>query len=187
MRFFIGDVRDLSRLKTALNGVDICIHAAALKQVPIAEYNPMECIKTNINGASNVIEACLENRVAKIIALSTDKAANPINLYGATKLCSDKLFVSANNIKGSLDSKFSGVILPVVVALILRGSGHINAGLAFALTCGGLGEALSNGVGGYFAQYYGYFSAYLFLGSVALCGLILWCALSKRLFGIKSL
>ena len=109
MRFFIGDVRDLSRLKTALNGVDICIHAAALKQVPIAEYNPLECIKTNIIGASNVIEACLENRVTKIIALSTDKAANPINLYGATKLCADKLFVSANNIKGSLDSKFSVV------------------------------------------------------------------------------
>ncbi|MGX2982522.1 UDP-N-acetylglucosamine 4,6-dehydratase (inverting) [Helicobacter sp. 23-1045] len=133
MRFFIGDVRDLSRLKTALNGVDICIHAAALKQVPIAEYNPLECIKTNIIGASNVIEACLENKVAKIIALSTDKAANPINLYGATKLCSDKLFVSANNIKGSLDSKFSvvrygnvvgsrGSVVPFFRGLIAKGA-----------------------------------------------------------------
>ena len=135
-RFFIGDVRDLSRLKTALNGVDICIHAAALKQVPIAEYNPLECIKTNIIGASNVIEACLENRVAKIIALSTDKAANPINLYGATKLCSDKLFVSANNIKGSLDSKFSvvrygnvvgsrGSVVPFFKGLIANGAKEI--------------------------------------------------------------
>lgn len=136
MRFFIGDVRDLSRLKTALNGVDICIHAAALKQVPIAEYNPLECIKTNIIGASNVIEACLENRVAKIIALSTDKAANPINLYGATKLCADKLFVSANNIKGSLDSKFSvvrygnvvgsrGSVVPFFRGLIAKGAKEI--------------------------------------------------------------
>lgn len=109
MRYFIGDVRDYNRLKVALNDVDICIHAAALKHVPIAEYNPMECIKTNINGASNVIEACLYNEVGEIIALSTDKAANPINLYGATKLASDKLFISANNIKGSLCSKFSVV------------------------------------------------------------------------------
>lgn len=109
MRYFIGDVRDEQRLSTALNGVDICIHAAALKQVPVAEYNPMECIKTNINGASNVINACLYNQVDSIIALSTDKAANPINLYGATKLASDKLFVSANNIKGSSKSKFSVV------------------------------------------------------------------------------
>lgn len=109
MRYFLGDVRDSKRLLSALNGVDICIHAAALKQVPSAEYNPIECIKTNIFGASNVIEAALANRVSKIIALSTDKAASPINLYGATKLCSDKLFVSANNIKGSLDSKFSVV------------------------------------------------------------------------------
>lgn len=109
MRYFIGDVRDFKRLLSALNGVDVCIHAAALKQVPIAEYNPMECIKTNINGASNVIEACLQMKVSDIIALSTDKAANPINLYGATKLCSDKLFVSANNIKGALNSRFSVV------------------------------------------------------------------------------
>ncbi|RAX54670.1 UDP-N-acetylglucosamine 4,6-dehydratase (inverting) [Helicobacter sp. 16-1353] len=109
MRYFIGDVRDENRLQSALNGVDICIHAAALKQVPIAEYNPMECIKTNIYGASNIIESCLKMEVGEIIALSTDKAANPINLYGATKLCSDKLFVSANNIKGVLKSKFSVV------------------------------------------------------------------------------
>lgn len=109
MRYFIGDVRDIDRLKLALNGVDICIHAAALKHVPIAEYNPMECIKTNINGASNVIEASLHNEVGQIIALSTDKAANPINLYGATKLASDKLFISANNIKGDRNSKFSVV------------------------------------------------------------------------------
>ncbi len=109
MRYFIGDVRDKERLKQALNGVDICIHAAALKHVPIAEYNPLECIKTNINGASNVIEACLFNNVSHIIALSTDKAANPINLYGATKLCSDKLFIAANNFKGSMQSKFSVV------------------------------------------------------------------------------
>lgn len=109
MRYFIGDVRDEKRLQSALSGVDICIHAAALKQVPIAEYNPMECIKTNINGASNVISAALANQVRHIIALSTDKAANPINLYGATKLCADKLFISANNIKGTLDSRFSVV------------------------------------------------------------------------------
>lgn len=109
MRYFIGDVRDKERLESALKGVDICIHAAALKHVPIAEYNPMECIKTNIGGASNIIDACLSNQVSHIIALSTDKAANPINLYGATKLCSDKLFVAANNIKGTQKSKFSVV------------------------------------------------------------------------------
>ena len=109
MRFFIGDVRDGERLKTALNGIDVCIHAAALKHVPIAEYNPMECIKTNIDGASNLITAALHNNVTHIIALSTDKAANPINLYGATKLCSDKLFIAANNFKGSSKSKFSVV------------------------------------------------------------------------------
>ena len=91
MRYFIGDVRDLTRLKLAMKGVDIVIHAAAIKQVPAAEYNPMECIKTNINGAENVIEAALYNNIDKVVALSTDKAANPINLYGATKLCSDKL------------------------------------------------------------------------------------------------
>ena len=133
MRYFIGDVRDKSRLEVALNGVDICIHAAALKHVPIAEYNPMECIKTNIDGASNVISACLSNNVKHIIALSTDKAANPINLYGATKLCSDKLFVTANNIKGSKDSKFSvvrygnvigsrGSVVPFFQKLVCQGA-----------------------------------------------------------------
>ncbi len=107
MRFFIGDVRDLERLKEAMMGVDYVIHAAALKHVPIAEYNPMECIKTNINGAENVIKAALHSRVKKVLALSTDKAANPVNLYGATKLVSDKLFVAANNMTGSRDIRFS--------------------------------------------------------------------------------
>ena len=100
MRFFIGDVRDASRLKEATRGIDIIIHAAAIKHVPIAEYNPMECIKTNIHGAENVIQAALHNDVGHVMALSTDKAANPINLYGATKLASDKLFVAANNMSG---------------------------------------------------------------------------------------
>jgi len=100
IRFFIGDVRDFDRLKRALKGIDYVIHAAAMKHVPIAEYNPMECIKTNIMGAENVINACLETSVERVVALSTDKAAAPINLYGATKLASDKLFVAANNIKG---------------------------------------------------------------------------------------
>jgi UDP-N-acetylglucosamine 4,6-dehydratase len=109
MRFFLGDVRDLSRLKTAMRGVDYVIHAAALKQVPAAEYNPMECIKTNIFGAENVIDAAYENGVKKVIALSTDKAASPINLYGATKLVSDKLFVSANNLAGDRITRFSVV------------------------------------------------------------------------------
>jgi UDP-N-acetylglucosamine 4,6-dehydratase/5-epimerase len=108
LRFFIGDVRDHSRLNEAMRGIDIVIHAAALKQVPVAEYNPMECIKTNIYGAENVIKAALSNNVDNVIALSTDKAANPINLYGATKLASDKLFVSANNIAGGR-TKFSVV------------------------------------------------------------------------------
>jgi len=109
MRYFIGDVRDKERLIQAMNGVDFVIHAAALKQVPAAEYNPMECIKTNINGAENVISAALANNVEKVIALSTDKAANPINLYGATKLVSDKLFVAANNISGGHKTTFSVV------------------------------------------------------------------------------
>lgn len=109
MRYFIGDVRDASRLKAAFKDVDYVIHAAALKHVPIAEYNPMECIKTNINGAQNVIDAALENGVKKIIALSTDKAANPVNLYGATKLASDKLFVAANNLVGTQNTQFSVV------------------------------------------------------------------------------
>ncbi len=109
MRYFIGDVRDANRLKIAMDGVDFVIHAAALKHVPIAEYNPMECIKTNINGAENVINAAIENEVDKVIALSTDKASAPINLYGATKLASDKLFVAANNIVGSKKTRFSVV------------------------------------------------------------------------------
>ncbi|MCJ8321021.1 MAG: UDP-N-acetylglucosamine 4,6-dehydratase (inverting) [Colwellia sp.] len=109
MRYFIGDVRDRERLNQAMNGVDYVIHAAALKQVPAAEYNPTECIKTNINGAENVIGAAITNNVEKVIALSTDKAANPINLYGATKLASDKLFVAANNMTGGHNTHFSVV------------------------------------------------------------------------------
>jgi len=109
MRYFIGDVRDLSRLKEAMRGIDYVIHAAALKQVPAAEYNPMECVKTNIHGAENIIKAALECQVEKVIALSTDKAANPINLYGATKLASDKLFVAANNMAGGHRTVFSVV------------------------------------------------------------------------------
>jgi UDP-N-acetylglucosamine 4,6-dehydratase/5-epimerase len=109
MRYFIGDVRDAERLTQAMNGVDFVIHAAALKQVPAAEYNPMECIKTNIHGAENVIKAALANNVEKVIALSTDKAANPINLYGATKLASDKLFVAANNMTGGARTRFAVV------------------------------------------------------------------------------
>jgi UDP-N-acetylglucosamine 4,6-dehydratase len=109
MRYFLGDVRDGARLRQAMRGVDYVVHAAALKQVPAAEYNPMECIKTNINGAENVINAALENNVEKVIALSTDKAANPINLYGATKLVSDKLFVAGNNIAGGHRTRFAVV------------------------------------------------------------------------------
>jgi len=109
MRYFLGDVRDRDRLVQAMNGVDYVIHAAALKQVPAAEYNPMECIKTNIHGAENVIHAALACNVEKVVALSTDKAANPINLYGATKLVSDKLFVAANNIAGGHRTRFSVV------------------------------------------------------------------------------
>jgi UDP-N-acetylglucosamine 4,6-dehydratase len=109
MRYFIGDVRDKERLRQGMKGVDVVIHAAALKQVPAAEYNPMECIKTNIHGAENVIHAALENNVDKVIALSTDKAANPINLYGATKLASDKLFVAANNVTGQHRTRFAVV------------------------------------------------------------------------------
>ena len=108
-RFFIGDVRDRSRLNLALNGVDFVIHAAALKQIPTAEYNPQECINTNINGASNVIFSSLEQGVKKVIAMSTDKASSPINLYGATKLASDKLFVSANSLGGKYSTRFSVV------------------------------------------------------------------------------
>lgn len=109
MRYFLGDVRDKHRLKTAMREVDFVVHAAALKQVPAAEYNPMECIKTNIMGAQNVIEAAIEEGVPKVIALSTDKAANPVNLYGATKLASDKLFVAGNNISGAKGTRFAVV------------------------------------------------------------------------------
>lgn len=109
MRFFIGDVRDFERLKRAMKSIDYVIHAAAMKHVPIAEYNPSECVKTNINGAENVINACLETGVQRVVALSTDKAAAPVNLYGATKLASDKLFVAANNIRGWNNITFSVV------------------------------------------------------------------------------
>jgi UDP-N-acetylglucosamine 4,6-dehydratase (inverting) len=109
LRYFIGDIRDGDRLRRAMEGIDTVIHAAALKQVPTAEYNPFECIKTNILGAQNLIEACLDSSVRDVVALSTDKAAAPINLYGATKLCSDKLFTAANNIRGNRDLRFSVV------------------------------------------------------------------------------
>ena len=136
MRYFIGDVRDRGRLVQATRGVDYIIHAAALKQVPAAEYNPTECIKTNIYGAENVIHAALENGVSKVIALSTDKAANPINLYGATKLASDKLFVAANNMTGGGPSHFSvvrygnvvgsrGSVVPFFKQLIAKGADHL--------------------------------------------------------------
>ena len=109
IRFFIGDVRDKNRLARALKGIDVVVHAAALKQVPAAEYNPNEFIKTNVLGAHNIIEACIDNNVKKVVALSTDKAAAPINLYGATKLCSDKLFTAARNYAGTKDLTFSVV------------------------------------------------------------------------------
>ena len=109
LRFFLGDVRDRDRLRRALEGIDTVVHAAALKQVPAAEYNPMEFINTNVLGAENVVQACLDTEVKRVVALSTDKAAAPINLYGATKLCSDKLFVAANNVKGTRDLSFSVV------------------------------------------------------------------------------
>lgn len=109
LRFFIGDIRDRDRLRRALEGIDTVIHAAALKQVPAAEYNPMEFINTNVLGAENLVQACLDTGVKRVVALSTDKAAAPINLYGATKLCSDKLFVAANNIKGERELSFSVV------------------------------------------------------------------------------
>lgn len=109
LRYFLGDVRDVSRLRRALEGIDIVVHAAALKQVPAAEYNPFEFIKTNVLGAQNVIEACIDTKVHRVVALSTDKAAAPINLYGASKLCSDKLFTAANNVRGKRDLRFSVV------------------------------------------------------------------------------
>ena len=109
LRYFIGDIRDFDRIKRALKGIDYVIHTAAMKHVPIAEYNPMECVKTNVLGAENLINACLETDVKRVVALSTDKAAAPINLYGATKLCSDKLFIAANNIRGRDSINFSVV------------------------------------------------------------------------------
>ncbi|HEX7761824.1 MAG TPA: UDP-N-acetylglucosamine 4,6-dehydratase (inverting) [Caulobacteraceae bacterium] len=132
MRFFLGDVRDRPRLTLALRGVDIVIHAAALKQVPAAEYNPSECIATNIMGAENVVWACLSNRVSQVVALSTDKACNPINLYGATKLASDKTFVAANNLSGDIGTRFSvvrygnvvgsrGSVVPFFQGMLARG------------------------------------------------------------------
>ena len=135
LRFFIGDVRDSARLKEAMRGIDYVIHAAALKHVPIAEYNPMECIKTNIHGAENVIQAALDCNVKSVMALSTDKAANPINLYGATKLASDKLFVAANNMAGGR-TKFSvvrygnvvgsrGSVVPFFNKIINEGESHL--------------------------------------------------------------
>jgi UDP-N-acetylglucosamine 4,6-dehydratase len=133
MRYFIGDVRDRDRLSMAMRGVDYVIHAAALKQVPAAEYNPMECIKTNVYGAENVIHAALEAGARRVIALSTDKAASPINLYGATKLCSDKLFVAANNLAGDRPTRFAvvrygnvvgsrGSVVPLFQSLIDNGA-----------------------------------------------------------------
>jgi UDP-N-acetylglucosamine 4,6-dehydratase len=136
MRYFLGDVRDARRLKQAMNGIDFVIHAAALKQVPLAEYNPMECIKTNIHGAENVIQAAIEAGVEKVIALSTDKAANPISLYGATKLVSDKLFVAANNMAGGHRTAFSvvrygnvvgsrGSVVPFFRKLVAEGAAEL--------------------------------------------------------------
>jgi len=136
MRYFLGDVRDSDRLHQAMFGVDYVIHAAALKQVPAAEYNPMECVKTNVYGAENVIRAAIDNEVEKVIALSTDKAANPINLYGATKLVSDKLFVAANNLTGGRATKFSvvrygnvvgsrGSVVPFFEKLIREGANEL--------------------------------------------------------------
>jgi len=133
MRYFIGDVRDLPRLQKAMVGVDFVVHAAALKHVPIAEYNPMECIKTNVMGAQNIIDACIANDVKQTIALSTDKAAAPVNLYGASKLVSDKLFVAANNLTGEHEIKFSvvrygnvlgsrGSVIPYFEKLIAQGA-----------------------------------------------------------------
>ncbi|WP_130472595.1 UDP-N-acetylglucosamine 4,6-dehydratase (inverting) [Candidatus Magnetaquicoccus inordinatus] len=160
LRYFIGDVRDCERLKQGMAGVDLVIHAAALKQVPAMEYNPMECVKTNINGAENVIAAAIYNGVKRVIALSTDKAANPINLYGATKLVSDKLFVAANNIAGRHATRFAvvrygnvigsrGSVIPFFRKLLAEGCSELpvtdphmtrfwitlEQGVAFVLRC----------------------------------------------------
>ena len=136
MRYFLGDVRDAARLHRALEGIDIVVHAAALKQVPAAEYNPFECIKTNVLGAQNLIEACMDSGVKHVVALSTDKAAAPINLYGATKLCSDKLFIAANNMAGGHRTMFAvvrygnvvgsrGSIVPLFNKMIAEGAEHL--------------------------------------------------------------
>ncbi len=160
MRFFLGDVRDRNRLLLAFRGVDIVIHAAALKQVPAAEYNPSECIATNINGAENVVAACLSNRVQRVVALSTDKACSPINLYGATKLASDKIFVAANNMAGDIGTRFCvvrygnvvgsrGSVVPFFKRLLAHGATELpitdprmtrfwislDQGVAFVLSC----------------------------------------------------
>ncbi len=163
LRFFLGDVRDRERLTTAFRNVDLVVHAAALKQVPAAEYNPSEFIKTNIGGAENVVHAALANRVKQVIALSTDKACNPINLYGATKLASDKVFVAANNIAGGIGTQFSvvrygnvvgsrGSVVPFFRNLIKAGTDHIpitddrmtrfwitlQQGVDFVISCSGI-------------------------------------------------
>ncbi|MFC7419635.1 UDP-N-acetylglucosamine 4,6-dehydratase (inverting) [Iodobacter arcticus] len=136
MRYFLGDVRDAARLKQAMRGIHFVVHAAALKQVPAAEYNPTECIRTNVNGAENVINAAIENGIEKVIALSTDKASSPINLYGATKLLSDKLFVAANNMVGDHPTRFAvvrygnvvgsrGSVVPFFKQLIHNNADHL--------------------------------------------------------------
>jgi UDP-N-acetylglucosamine 4,6-dehydratase/5-epimerase len=160
LRFFLGDVRDRNRLELAFRGVDIVIHAAALKQVPAAEYNPSEFIATNINGAENVVWACLKNRVQRVVALSTDKACSPINLYGATKLASDKIFVAGNNLSGDIGTRFCAVrygnvvgsrgsVVPFFKRLIAQGATELpitdmrmtrfwislDQGVAFVLSC----------------------------------------------------
>jgi UDP-N-acetylglucosamine 4,6-dehydratase len=136
LRFFIGDVRDLARLTMAMREVDLVVHAAAMKHVPIAEYNPMECVKTNIMGAENVVQAAIRNRVPRVIALSTDKACNPINLYGASKLASDKIFIASNNLSGNTGTRFAvvrygnvvgsrGSVVPFFRELIAKGVDHL--------------------------------------------------------------
>ncbi len=160
LRFFLGDVRDRNRLMLAFRSVDIVVHAAALKQVPAAEYNPSECIATNITGAENVVAACLSNRVQRVVALSTDKACSPINLYGATKLASDKIFVAANNMSGDIGTRFCvvrygnvvgsrGSVVPFFKRLLSQGAKELpitdprmtrfwislDQGVAFVLSC----------------------------------------------------
>lgn len=160
LRFFLGDVRDRNRLELAFRSVDIVIHAAALKQVPAAEYNPSECIATNISGAENVVAACLSNRVQRVVALSTDKACSPVNLYGATKLASDKIFVAANNLSGDIGTRFCvvrygnvvgsrGSVVPFFKRLLAQGAKELpitdnrmtrfwislDQGVAFVLSC----------------------------------------------------